>query len=161
MVSSKDLGNVTRTELVQKFGKFYFPWNFFYLRRRLCNWKHAGVVVDFSYFLSFPLDWQDLWGRALSVTGGGVGFSCKCNLPREPRRGPETCPLGTYDNKMAANYSKCSILTILQKNRGLWTVENTFLSVLMFLKMALLVRAEFFIIVESTFSPSRISILTR
>ena len=135
MVSSKDLDNVTHTELVQKFGKFYFPWNFFYLRRRLCNWKHAGVVVDFSYFLSFPLDWQDLWGRALSVTGGDIGFSCKCNLPREPRPGLETCPLGTYDNKMAANYSKCSILTILQKNRGLWTVENTFLSVLMFLKM--------------------------
>ena len=34
-------------------------------------------------------------------------------------KSPDACSLGTYETEMAAHTDKCSILTILRKNRGL------------------------------------------
>ena len=49
----------------------------------------------------------------LGAGGGGL---------RRSALNPDARPLGTYETKMAVRTAKRSILTILQKNRILWTV---------------------------------------
>ena len=53
--------------------------------------------------------------ECLYYLGAGRGL-------RRTALNPDARPLGTYETKMAVRTAKRSILTILQKNRILWTV---------------------------------------
>ena len=80
--------------------------------------------------LFFPWDRQE---RALCVTGGHLGCN-ECQIywmggawfgrshPSLHCYSPRRRPLGILETKMAASTGKHSILSILRKNRGLWTV---------------------------------------
>ena len=57
--------------------------------------------------------------RALNANCSDIYFS---RLPPPTTVSPDTLPLGTYETRMAARTVKRSVLTILRKNRGLWTV---------------------------------------
>lgn len=66
-------------------------------------------ILDFSLSPIFP---KDRRYKALTFTGGHIGFKCTEEVAPGMR-------LGTFETKMSACKGRCSILTILRKNRGL------------------------------------------
>ena len=57
--------------------------------------------------------------RAAVILRHFLYFSC---LPPPTTLNPNACLLGTYETKMVVLTGKCSILTILRKNKELWAV---------------------------------------